>query len=104
MVAIVVSPWFRPKIGNGRAPAYSPGFTTYATLSNNIGPLVWFANRPARVAAARGVVFLRSIPMSDCDQSMRLSCDERLSEIAAIFAKGVVRLHERAALPSGESP
>ncbi len=42
--------------------------------------------------------------MSDCDQSARLSCDERLNEIAAIFAKGVVRLHERAALPSGESP
>jgi len=34
MVATVVSPWFRPKTGNGRNPAGRQGFASCATLSN----------------------------------------------------------------------
>ncbi len=41
--------------------------------------------------------------MFDCARSARLSPEERLDEIAAILAAGLLRLDERAALPAGES-
>ena len=42
--------------------------------------------------------------MSDCADSVRLSPDARRGEIAAILANGILRLHERAALPTAEQP
>ncbi len=45
--------------------------------------------------------------MFDCAQSARLSPDQRLGEMAAILAVGLLRLDQRAALPaedSGENP
>jgi hypothetical protein len=42
--------------------------------------------------------------MTDCARSARLSPDERLGEIAAILAAGLLRLDQRAALPAEESP
>ena len=40
--------------------------------------------------------------MSNRADTARLSPDERLRETAAILATGVLRLHQRAALPAGE--
>ena len=37
--------------------------------------------------------------MSNCADGTRLTPDERLREAAAILAAGVLRLHQRAALP-----
>jgi hypothetical protein len=45
--------------------------------------------------------------MSDCADAMRLSSDERLREVAAILAAGVLRLRQRFALPvekDGKNP
>ncbi|MFQ5474099.1 MAG: hypothetical protein ACE5FA_14615, partial [Dehalococcoidia bacterium] len=42
--------------------------------------------------------------MSDRADTTRLSPDEHLREAAAILAAGVLRLRQRAALPTGESP
>jgi len=42
--------------------------------------------------------------MTDCARSARLSPDERLGEIAAILAAGLLGLDQRAALPAEESP
>lgn len=38
--------------------------------------------------------------MFDCADSARLSSDARLGEIAAILAAGILRLRQRAALPT----
>jgi hypothetical protein len=38
--------------------------------------------------------------MTVCADATRLSPDERLSEVAAILAAGVLRLRQRAALPA----
>ena len=42
--------------------------------------------------------------MSDCANTARLSPDERLREIAAILADGVLRLRQRAILPPENGP
>jgi len=42
--------------------------------------------------------------MSDRADTTRQSPGERFCETAAILAAGVLRLHGRAALPTGESP
>lgn len=40
--------------------------------------------------------------MSDCAESARLTPDERLREVASILAAGVLRLRQRAALPTDD--
>ena len=42
--------------------------------------------------------------MSKCADTTPLSPDERLREVAAILATGILRLHQRAALPSEKLP
>jgi len=42
--------------------------------------------------------------MSDRADNARLSPDGRLGEIATILATGIVRLRQRAALPTGKRP
>lgn len=40
--------------------------------------------------------------MSNCADAARLTPDERLSEVASILAIGVLRLRQRAALPTDD--
>ena len=42
--------------------------------------------------------------MSDCADAARPSHDEHLHEVAAILAAGVLRLQQRAALPTKKDP
>lgn len=42
--------------------------------------------------------------MSNCANAARLLPDERLREVAAILAAGILRLHQRAALPPEVAP
>jgi hypothetical protein len=41
--------------------------------------------------------------MSDCAETARLTPDERLREVATILAAGVLRLRQRAALPTDDA-
>ena len=41
--------------------------------------------------------------MSDLSNTARLSPDDRLREVASILAAGVLRLRQRAALPTNET-
>lgn len=42
--------------------------------------------------------------MANCAETTRLWPDERLREVAAILAAGVLRLRQRAALPPEKAP
>jgi hypothetical protein len=41
--------------------------------------------------------------MSDCAETARLTPDERLCEVSTILAAGVLRLRQRAALPTDDA-
>jgi hypothetical protein len=55
-------------------------------------------------AASLATILLASVPMHDCADAARLSPDERISEVAAVLATGLLRLHERSALLPAKNP